>query len=99
MKTAAAAIVLAASMAAAEPQHALPSGTNINCAKANAYFCMGGDIILQCNEQALGQPVHCGDSFPQLGRPDAPVKCWESSRDAGDAACASGVSNRSTARL
>ncbi|KAM3563931.1 hypothetical protein ARSEF4850_002071 [Beauveria asiatica] len=83
MKTAAAAatFILAAGLVAAEPQHhALPSGTKINCAKANASYCMGGDIILRCGPDALGEPARCSPA-------GAVAECWESSRDAGDAAC------------
>ncbi|KAM3500004.1 hypothetical protein MY10362_006795 [Beauveria mimosiformis] len=93
MKTAAAAAtaILVAGLVATEPQHhALPSGTKINCAKPNASYCMGGDIILRCGPDALGEPARCS-SANVSGYPPPPAggvaECWESSRDAGDAAC------------
>lgn len=94
MKTAAATLVLAAALAAAEPQHALPSGTKINCAKPNASFCMGGNIILRCDGNALGEQARCnGETAPNVSAVQAGImECYESSRDAGDAACVNNVS-------
>ncbi|KAM0739417.1 hypothetical protein ACQRIT_007154 [Beauveria bassiana] len=90
MKTAAAAAtaILAAGLVAAEPQHhALPSGTKINCAKPNASYCMGGDIILRCGPDALGEPARCSANVSGYPPAGGVAECWESSRDAGDAAC------------
>ncbi|KAM3509013.1 hypothetical protein MY11210_006508 [Beauveria gryllotalpidicola] len=90
MKTAATAVtaaILAAGLVAAEPQHALPSGTKINCAKPNASYCMGGDIILRCGPDALGEPAHCAASVSGYPPAGGVAECWQSSRDAGDAAC------------
>ncbi|KAF1731180.1 hypothetical protein CRV24_009259 [Beauveria bassiana] len=92
MKTAAAAaaatVILAAGLVAAEPQHhALPSGTKINCAKPNASYCMGGDIILRCGPDALGEPARCSANVSGYPPAGGVAECWESSRDAGDAAC------------
>ncbi|KAM3466103.1 hypothetical protein MY5147_008044 [Beauveria neobassiana] len=91
MKTATAAaatVILAAGLVAAEPQHhALPSGTKINCAKPNASYCMGGDIILRCGPDALGEPARCSANVSGYPPAGGVAECWESSRDAGDAAC------------
>ncbi|KAJ6787672.1 hypothetical protein PWT90_08370 [Aphanocladium album] len=87
MKTAAAAIILAATLVAAEPQHAMPTGTKINCAKPNASYCMGGDIILRCGADSTGQPGRCSDNVSGYPPAGGIAECWESSRDAGDAAC------------
>lgn len=92
MKTAAAAVILAASLAAAEPQHALPSGAKINCTKPNATYCMGGDIILRCDANATGTPGRCSDNVSGYPPAGGIAQCWESSRDAGDAACQKNVS-------
>ncbi|KAJ2969182.1 hypothetical protein NQ176_g8803 [Zarea fungicola] len=87
MKTVLAAIVFAAALAAAEPQHALPTGTKINCAKPNANYCMGGDIILRCGSDATGQPGRCSDNVAGYPPSGGVAECWQSSQDAGDAAC------------
>ncbi|ATY61210.1 hypothetical protein A9K55_006872 [Cordyceps militaris] len=85
MKTAAAAILLAAAtLVVAEPQHALPPGSKINCAKANASYCMGSDIIVRCGPDALGEPARCSPGYPPA---DDGFHCWESSENAGDAVC------------
>ncbi len=93
MKTAAAAtaVILAATLAAAEPQHAMPSGTKINCSKPNATYCMGGDIILRCDANAVGTPGRCSDNVSGYPPAGGIAQCWQSSRDAGDAACQKNV--------
>ncbi|CEJ94663.1 hypothetical protein VHEMI10180 [[Torrubiella] hemipterigena] len=90
MKTAALFLAAAAAtLAAAEPQKAMPSGTKINCARPNGSYCMGDDTILKCDGNAEGMPMKCADDIMAMS-PSAKggaATCRESSKEAGDAAC------------
>lgn len=94
MKTAATtAIVLSAAAAMANPQrqHGLPEGSKVDCSKPNANFCMG-DIILRCDENAVGTPGRCSDNVSGYPPAGGVATCYESDRLAGDAACMKNVS-------
>lgn len=91
MKSAAAVLLAAATLAVAKPQHALPTGAAINCARANANYCMGQDLILRCDGSATGTPVHCADELKNKGSPNDAVTCRQSNLEAGDGACVKGV--------
>lgn len=90
MKTAALFLAAAAAtLAAAEPQKAMPSGTKINCARPNGSYCMSDDTILKCDGNADGMPMKCADDIMAMS-PSAKggaATCRESSKEAGDAAC------------
>lgn len=89
MKTSAILFVAAAALASAQ---APPEGTNkVNCAKPNATYCLGGDIILRCDGSSVGTAGRCSDNvagYPPLG---GVAECYQSSETAGDAACQKNV--------
>ncbi|RCI08354.1 hypothetical protein L249_8871 [Ophiocordyceps polyrhachis-furcata BCC 54312] len=62
----------------------ISDANGVNCAKANASYCISDDVILRCNEQALGTPVHCADDV--ASHPHA-AGCFQSTEEAGDAVC------------
>jgi hypothetical protein len=96
MKTAAVAIALSAAVVSANPQrqHGLPEGTEIDCSKPNASFCMGedSDVILRCDENSVGTPSRCSDTVAEYPPEGGAASCWQSDRLAGDAACVKNVS-------
>ncbi|RDA94574.1 hypothetical protein CP533_2501 [Ophiocordyceps camponoti-saundersi (nom. inval.)] len=63
----------------------------VNCAKANASYCVSDNIILRCNDQAYGSPTRCSDDYaahPQDGAgAGASAACFQSAEEAGDAVC------------
>ncbi|KAL7821233.1 hypothetical protein V8C44DRAFT_313934 [Trichoderma aethiopicum] len=85
MKTSAVIVAVAAALVSAQ---APPEGTNkVSCAKPNASYCMGGDIIVRCDGNSVGTAGRCSDNvagYPPLG---GVAECWQSSELAGDAAC------------
>lgn len=93
MKSVAAALLATATLAVASPQQqALPSGAgSVNCARANANYCMGGDLILRCDGSATGTPMHCTDELMGKGAAGDAVTCRQSNLEAGDGACVKGV--------
>lgn len=92
MKTAALFLAAtAATLAVAEPQKAMPSGTKINCTRPNGWYCMGDDTILKCNGNAEGTPVKCADDILAMGGSKGSATCRESNKEAGDAACMKNV--------
>ena len=97
MKTAAVAVALSAAVVSANPQrqHGLPEGTEINCSKPNANFCMGEDtdIILRCDENGVGTRGRCSDNVAGYPPAGGTATCWQSDRLAGDAACVKNVSS------
>ncbi|KYK60402.1 hypothetical protein DCS_01539 [Drechmeria coniospora] len=59
----------------------------VNCARPNANYCIGGDIILRCDENSIGTKGRCSanvSGYPPFG---GTAECFESSEEAGDAAC------------
>lgn len=92
MKSVAAVLLATATLAVANPQQALPSGAgSVNCARANANYCMGGDLILRCDGGATGTPMHCADELKGKGAAGDAVTCRQSNLEAGDGACVKGV--------
>ena len=85
-------LVAAATVVLAKPQHGLPPGSKIDCAKPNANYCMGGDIILRCDGSAVGTPGRCSDNVAGYPPAGGVAECYESSKEAGDAACQKNVS-------
>lgn len=83
-------IIAGASLAAAAPQK-VPEDVPINCAQANANYCMDGDIILRCNAQALGIRSRCSADLRGQPPQKGVASCWQSDEEAGDAACAKNV--------
>lgn len=57
------------------------------CGTANANYCLGGDIILRCDESGNGTPGRCSDNvsgdFPLGGV----ASCYEKPGSYGNAAC------------
>lgn len=93
MKTAATIVALSAAAVIADPQaHGLPAGTKIDCSKPNANYCMGGDIILRCNGDAIGTKGRCSDNLSGYPPAGGVATCMQSSELAGDAACVKNVS-------
>ncbi|KAG5984405.1 hypothetical protein E4U55_004978 [Claviceps digitariae] len=87
MKVAVLALAASAAVVSASPGGEIPVGVPINCAKANANYCMDGDIILRCDGNKLGVRGRCSDNvsgYPPFG---GLATCYQSSEDAGDAAC------------
>ncbi|KAK5987074.1 hypothetical protein PT974_11192 [Cladobotryum mycophilum] len=80
--------IIVATTAALVSAQAPPEGTNkISCAKPNANYCYGGDIIIRCDANAIGTAGRCSDNvhgYPPLG---GLAECFESAKEAGDAAC------------
>ncbi|KJZ68713.1 hypothetical protein HIM_11891 [Hirsutella minnesotensis 3608] len=61
--------------------------TEMKCAKANANYCVAGDIILRCNDKAIGTPGRCSANLSGYPPSGGVAECWESAKGAGDAAC------------
>lgn len=85
MKTSAIIVAVTAALVSAQ---APPEGTNkVSCAKPNANYCLGGDIIIRCDANSVGVAGRCSDNvagYPPLG---GVAECYQSSETAGDAAC------------
>lgn len=85
MKTSAIIVAAAAALASAQ---APPEGTNtVNCAKPNAAYCLGGDIILRCDANKIGTAGRCSNNvagYPPMG---GVAECYQSGPEVGDAAC------------
>lgn len=84
-------VVAVATAAAGRGPHGLPPGTKINCAKAKANYCLEDNIILHCDDDALGVPAFCEDKLSGQLPASAPALCYQSSPEAGDAACMKNV--------
>lgn len=84
MKTSAIIVAAAAALVSANN----PGDVPYSCAKANAAYCLGGDIILRCDENSVGTPGRCSDNLSGYPPAGGVATCWESSKEAGDAACA-----------
>jgi hypothetical protein len=86
MKTAI--VAFATSLAVAHAQGGPePGDVPINCAQANANYCFGGDIILRCDENGMGLRGRCSANLVGYPPSGGSATCWESSVEAGDAAC------------
>lgn len=85
MKTSAIIVAVTAALVSAQ---APPEGTNkVTCAKPNANYCYGGDIIVRCDANGVGTAGRCSDNvagYPPLG---GVAECWQSTETSGDAAC------------
>lgn len=79
MKTSA--IFLSCLLAVAE------AGNIFNCTKPSANFCLGGDIILRCDGNGVGKAGRCSNNLAGYAPIGGPASCFQSSADAGDAAC------------
>ncbi|KAF9882011.1 hypothetical protein CkaCkLH20_00047 [Colletotrichum karsti] len=91
MKTTSAIILAVSAVASADVTYNATTGEYI-CSRPNAQWCAGGsfesDIIIRCNAQGRGQPGRCTNNL--AGQPPIgvnPSLCWQSTADAGDAAC------------
>ncbi|TFB05420.1 hypothetical protein CCMA1212_003181 [Trichoderma ghanense] len=85
MKTSAVIVAVAAALVSAQ---APPEGTNkVSCAKPNAAYCMGGDIIVRCDGNSIGTAGRCSDNVAGYPPQGGVAECWQSSELAGDAAC------------
>lgn len=69
-----------------------PGDVPYNCAKPNANYCLGGDIILRCDGNSVGTPGRCTDNLSGYPPAGGFASCWESAKEAGDAACEKNVS-------
>ncbi|KAL7944208.1 hypothetical protein V8C42DRAFT_83473 [Trichoderma barbatum] len=84
MKTSAVLVAVAAALVSAQ---APPEGTNkINCAKPNSNYCLG-DIIVRCDEHSVGTAGRCSANVAGYPPAGGVASCYESAKDAGDAAC------------
>jgi hypothetical protein len=83
MKTSA--ILLSCLLAVAE------AGNIFNCTKPSANFCLGGDIILRCDGNGVGKAGRCSNNLAGYAPIGGPASCYQSSTDAGDAACVKNV--------
>lgn len=90
MKTSAVFLAMGAALTRAQA----PGDVPINCAQANANYCMedGSDIILRCDENAIGVPARCSPNLSGYPPSGGFATCWQSSEEAGDAACEKNVS-------
>lgn len=89
MKTSAVIVAVAAALVSAQ---APPEGTNkVSCAKPNAAYCMGGDIILRCDGNSIGTAGRCSDNVAGYPPAGGVAECYQSSELAGDAACQKNV--------
>lgn len=91
MKTAVVALVTSVAVVSAAPGAVL-AGVPINCAKANANYCMTGDIILRCDASGMGTRGRCSDNVAGYPPAGGAATCYQSSEEAGDAACQKNVS-------
>ncbi|KAF4580348.1 Accumulation-associated protein [Ophiocordyceps camponoti-floridani] len=65
----------------------ISDATTMNCAKANANYCVSQDVILRCNGQALGAPIRCAHEFAAYPAAAGAAGCLQSHQEAGDAVC------------
>ncbi|QPH04336.1 hypothetical protein C2857_001261 [Epichloe festucae Fl1] len=86
MKTAVVALATYVAVVSAAPGAVLP-GVPINCAKANANYCMSGDIILRCDASGMGARGRCSANVAGYPPAGGAATCYQSSEEAGDAAC------------
>ncbi|GAB0135363.1 hypothetical protein EsDP_00003704 [Epichloe bromicola] len=86
MKTAVVALATSVAVVSAAPGAVLP-GAPINCAKANANYCMSGDIILRCDASGMGTRGRCSANVAGYPPAGGAATCYQSSEEAGDAAC------------
>jgi len=88
MKTATLLLAAAAAAVAHASEGQAPGpDTKYNCAKPNANYCMGGDIILRCDANSIGTPGRCSDNVAGYPPAGGVAECHQSSKEAGDAAC------------
>lgn len=85
-------LIVAATAAVVHATASNPGDVPYNCAKANANYCLGGDIILRCDENAIGTPGKCSANLSGYPPAGGIASCWESAVEAGDAACEKNVS-------
>ncbi|KAG6063925.1 hypothetical protein E4U32_000766 [Claviceps aff. humidiphila group G2b] len=87
MKAAAVVLAISPVVVSAIASGGPPAGVPVNCAKANANYCLGGDIILRCDADSVGIQGRCSDNvagYPPFG---GIASCQQSSELAGDGAC------------
>ncbi|KAG5967120.1 hypothetical protein E4U58_002285 [Claviceps cyperi] len=87
MKAAAVVLAISPVVVSAIASGGPPAGVPVNCAKAKANYCLGGDIILRCDADSVGIQGRCSDNvagYPPFG---GIASCQQSSELAGDAAC------------
>ncbi|KAK2615593.1 hypothetical protein N8I77_002338 [Diaporthe amygdali] len=84
-------IAASAGLAAAQLNYNSTTG-KFTCAQPNQAYCASDslktNIIVRCNNDAVGQPGNCNDNLdgePPIGNAYSP--CWQSSNITGDAAC------------
>ncbi|KAG5950147.1 hypothetical protein E4U53_005436 [Claviceps sorghi] len=87
MKAVLIALAASAALVSASPGGEIPNGVPINCLKANASYCMAGDILLRCDGKAIGTRSRCSDNVDGYPPRGGLATCYQSSEDAGDAAC------------
>ncbi|KAH6610055.1 hypothetical protein Trco_000075 [Trichoderma cornu-damae] len=86
MKTSA--VIAAVAAAALASAQAPPEGTNkVSCAKPNANYCYGGNVIIRCDASAIGTASRCSDNVAGYAPLGGAASCYQSSETAGDAAC------------
>lgn len=92
MKTSVVALAAAVAVVSAAPNGGIDPNTKIDCAKPNANYCMAGDIILRCDANSVGTRGRCSDNVAGYPPAGGVASCWQSSEQAGDAACQKNVS-------
>ncbi|KAG5922426.1 hypothetical protein E4U42_005466 [Claviceps africana] len=87
MKAAVVALAAAAALVSAAPGGETSPGLPIHCAKPNASYCIAGDMILRCDGNKMGVRGRCSDNLDGYPPQGGLASCYQSSEDAGDAAC------------
>lgn len=57
------------------------------CGIANTNYCLGGDIILRCDESGNGTPGRCSDNLSGYPPAGGVASCYEKPGSYGNAAC------------
>lgn len=63
------------------------------CGMANANYCLGGDIILRCDESGNGTPGQCSDNLSGYPPAGGVASCYEKPGSYGNAVCEKNVSD------